>query len=173
MTHNDDIQHLQDMVAFNEQVKSRLLQDIKCFQHLKSIKSKPADEPVQVLSPRRLSGANVGLIKPSLELLRDELTCPVCLDLFSQDAVTLPSCGHSFCRRCLMSLNFPNCPSCRTPFPPVPKSTFKTSRVLSTTVDHFLVLERLICECLGERVPEIKRSRQPPDYVPDGAPAKF
>ncbi|XP_051742883.1 E3 ubiquitin-protein ligase TRIM35-like [Ctenopharyngodon idella] len=55
--------------------------------------------------------------------LEDELSCPVCTELFS-DPVLL-SCGHSFCRRCIndhwTSSRSRNCPVCRqaSPQPPV------------------------------------------------------
>ncbi|XP_028854925.1 zinc-binding protein A33 [Denticeps clupeoides] len=55
--------------------------------------------------------------------LEHELTCPICLGLFSEP-VTLP-CGHTYCKVCLektvMSLKFNNdqhcCPECRGEFP--------------------------------------------------------
>ncbi|RXN09534.1 tripartite motif-containing 35-like protein [Labeo rohita] len=56
--------------------------------------------------------------------LEDELSCPVCTELFS-DPVLL-GCGHSFCRRCIndhwTSSKSRNCPVCRTVSPHEPVS---------------------------------------------------
>lgn len=51
----------------------------------------------------------------SSELPEEDLSCPVCCDIFS-DPVLLP-CSHSFCRSCLQnfwgSSVFRSCPMCR------------------------------------------------------------
>ncbi|XP_077779445.1 zinc finger protein RFP-like isoform X2 [Podarcis muralis] len=49
--------------------------------------------------------------------LRDEATCSICLDYF-KDPVTIPECGHNFCRSCLVlfwgeSEAEASCPQCR------------------------------------------------------------
>uniref|UniRef100_A0A670HQ07 RING-type domain-containing protein n=1 Tax=Podarcis muralis TaxID=64176 RepID=A0A670HQ07_PODMU len=36
-----------------------------------------------------------------IQNLRDESTCSICLDYF-KDPVTIPECGHNFCRSCLV-----------------------------------------------------------------------
>uniref|UniRef100_A0A670HQ70 Tripartite motif containing 11 n=1 Tax=Podarcis muralis TaxID=64176 RepID=A0A670HQ70_PODMU len=36
-----------------------------------------------------------------IQCLRDEATCSICLDYF-KDPVTIPECGHNFCRSCLI-----------------------------------------------------------------------
>ncbi|NXH67577.1 TRI25 ligase, partial [Hydrobates tethys] len=69
------------------------------------------------------AGVMAALSWPSSELglaaLEDELTCSICLCLFSSP-VTVP-CGHNFCASCLelswagLSGNF-NCPQCRATF---------------------------------------------------------
>lgn len=55
--------------------------------------------------------------------LQEETTCllrccAVCLDFF-RDPVTILSCGHHFCRRCLSlcAAGGPACLQCRVPFP--------------------------------------------------------
>uniref|UniRef100_A0A6G1S0A4 RING-type E3 ubiquitin transferase n=1 Tax=Hypotaenidia okinawae TaxID=2861861 RepID=A0A6G1S0A4_9GRUI len=59
-----------------------------------------------------------------LAALEDELTCSICLCLFSSP-VTVP-CGHNFCASCLelswagLSRNF-SCPQCRATFPGRPQ----------------------------------------------------
>ncbi|XP_064079172.1 E3 ubiquitin-protein ligase TRIM39-like [Macrobrachium nipponense] len=51
----------------------------------------------------------------------DDLSCAVCSDVYevrTRDPVSLPKCGHTFCRPCLTSLQHQSllfkCPSCRT-----------------------------------------------------------
>ncbi|XP_066964291.1 E3 ubiquitin-protein ligase TRIM50-like [Macrobrachium rosenbergii] len=51
----------------------------------------------------------------------DDLSCAVCSDVYevrARDPVSLPKCGHTFCRPCLTSLQSQSllfkCPSCRT-----------------------------------------------------------
>ncbi|KAM6050904.1 E3 ubiquitin/ISG15 ligase TRIM25 isoform 2-T2 [Chlamydotis macqueenii] len=62
--------------------------------------------------------------EPSLAALEEELTCSICLCLFSSP-VTVP-CGHNFCASCLdlswagLSRNF-SCPQCRATFPSRPQ----------------------------------------------------
>lgn len=56
----------------------------------------------------------MSLSKPE-ELLAFELSCPICLQLYS-DPVSLP-CGHNYCRTCICQYvdaeQFPRCPECR------------------------------------------------------------
>uniref|UniRef100_A0A8C4X0W8 Uncharacterized protein n=1 Tax=Eptatretus burgeri TaxID=7764 RepID=A0A8C4X0W8_EPTBU len=69
----------------------------------------------------------VRVILVHVKIFLEELTCSVCLDLFS-GPVTLP-CGHSFCRACLEhywkscdgATAFFVCPNCRAVFPQKPK----------------------------------------------------
>ncbi|KAF1653959.1 UNVERIFIED_CONTAM: E3 ubiquitin/ISG15 ligase TRIM25, partial [Eudyptes robustus] len=62
--------------------------------------------------------------EPGLAGLEEELTCSICLCVFSSP-VTVP-CGHNFCAACLelswagLSGNF-SCPQCRTVFPGRPQ----------------------------------------------------
>ncbi|XP_077187111.1 E3 ubiquitin-protein ligase TRIM7-like isoform X2 [Paroedura picta] len=53
----------------------------------------------------------------ALRELCEELTCSICLDFF-REPVTVPECGHSFCRACLAQAweepgAQPSCPQCR------------------------------------------------------------
>nr|XP_028576175.1 zinc finger protein RFP-like isoform X2 [Podarcis muralis] len=52
-----------------------------------------------------------------IQRLRDEASCSICLDYF-KDPVTIPECGHNFCRSCLIqcwgeSEAEASCPQCR------------------------------------------------------------
>ncbi|XP_053235630.1 zinc finger protein RFP-like [Podarcis raffonei] len=52
-----------------------------------------------------------------IQRLRDEATCSICLDYF-KDPVTIPECGHNFCRSCLIQCWGESeaeafCPHCR------------------------------------------------------------
>nr|XP_028576329.1 zinc finger protein RFP-like [Podarcis muralis] len=52
-----------------------------------------------------------------IQRLCDEATCSICLDYF-KDPVTIPECGHNFCRSCLVlfwgeSEAEASCPQCR------------------------------------------------------------
>ncbi|KAL0153528.1 hypothetical protein M9458_051142, partial [Cirrhinus mrigala] len=66
--------------------------------------------------------------------LEDELSCPVCTELFS-DPVLL-SCGHSFCRRCIndhwTSSKSRNCPVCRQVSPQEPVSNLSLRNTCET-----------------------------------------
>ncbi|XP_053235245.1 E3 ubiquitin-protein ligase TRIM7-like [Podarcis raffonei] len=53
----------------------------------------------------------------SVQDLREEATCPICLEYF-RDPVIIPECGHNFCRSCLIrcwgeSEGEASCPQCR------------------------------------------------------------
>ncbi|XP_006277168.3 zinc finger protein RFP [Alligator mississippiensis] len=57
----------------------------------------------------------------SVENLRDEATCSVCLDFF-RDPVMIMGCGHNFCRACITQYwegaeTDVTCPQCRQTFP--------------------------------------------------------
>lgn len=67
--------------------------------------------------------------------LQDELTCPVCLEYFS-DPVLVTECGHNFCRACVTqcwedSARRLCCPQCREP---VPQRLFRPNRSLGNIV---------------------------------------
>ncbi|NXO05527.1 TRI27 protein, partial [Rhinopomastus cyanomelas] len=67
--------------------------------------------------------------------LQDELTCPVCLEYFT-DPVLVADCGHNFCRACVTqcwedSARRLCCPQCREP---VPQRLFRPNRSLGNIV---------------------------------------
>ncbi|NXX99422.1 TRI27 protein, partial [Centropus bengalensis] len=67
--------------------------------------------------------------------LQDELTCPVCLEYFT-DPVLVAECGHNFCRACVTqcwedSARRLCCPQCREP---VPQRLFRPNRSLGNIV---------------------------------------
>ncbi|XP_032377943.1 zinc-binding protein A33 [Etheostoma spectabile] len=63
----------------------------------------------------------------------EDLTCPVCLTIFT-DPVTL-LCGHSFCRGCITAVlsSQPQCPQCRTAVPDV--ACLPTSHILKSLAE--------------------------------------
>ncbi|GLI63900.1 hypothetical protein VaNZ11_007022 [Volvox africanus] len=74
-----------------------------------------------------------------LKLLRDELTCAVCLDICVRPCTT--PCGHNYCRSCLRrntELNRP-CPKCRASLPPGFILNINTS--LWNTIQHLFPSE--------------------------------
>lgn len=75
--------------------------------------------------------------EPNLLALEEELTCSICLCIFSVP-VTVP-CGHNFCASCLeltwadQAQNF-SCPQCRTTFPGRPQ--LRKNTVLCRVVEQ-------------------------------------
>lgn len=65
------------------------------------------------------------IVRKLLEDMGDELTCPICCDLFVSPHVG-STCGHSYCGQCgwdwiVKTMPAPTCPCCRTPLnTPVP-----------------------------------------------------
>ncbi|XP_053326841.1 E3 ubiquitin/ISG15 ligase TRIM25-like [Spea bombifrons] len=73
--------------------------------------------------------------------LRDELNCPVCLDVYT-DPVML-TCGHNFCRGCIRTVldsqercGLYSCPECRTEYPERP--ALQRNRTLGNIAERFL-----------------------------------
>ena len=71
-----------------------------------------------------------------------ELRCPVHLGLCGEvsDPVTLPGCGHSYCRTCvapIMAGANPRCPQCRAPIA-VPLDQLRTTVAIKGVVDRLL-----------------------------------
>ncbi|XP_040293433.1 nuclear factor 7, brain-like isoform X1 [Bufo bufo] len=78
--------------------------------------------------------------------LKDELTCPICLQLYT-DPVTL-QCGHNFCQKCMeatLDTQEPSvsnsCPQCRAKFHIRP--VLKRNTTLCNIAEHFLSQEEL------------------------------
>ena len=112
-----------------------------------------------------LSTAESALIKEQMiaerqrRVLREELKCSICFDLFKQP-VSLPACGHTFCRVCIeaylqhsppttqsiaaggdhMTAAFVHCPLCRTP------------SCITRTGSEWRFVENLIAANMVERV---------------------
>ncbi|KAI8991571.1 hypothetical protein BDF20DRAFT_845331 [Mycotypha africana] len=61
------------------------------------------------------SNNNTGIEQKSLEIVCNLLECTICLSTFVQP-VTLPSCGHTFCKDCLYLNEHDYCPLCRRKF---------------------------------------------------------
>lgn len=72
---------------------------------------------LRLISPALTSSDMASAESPQSSVLQDELTCPVCLDLY-RDPHLLP-CGHNFCKTCLDRLKRQaershfRCPECR------------------------------------------------------------
>ncbi|KAM6403467.1 E3 ubiquitin/ISG15 ligase TRIM25 [Rhynochetos jubatus] len=88
------------------------------------VDSRKAPAPVSFLESGAAAAGTMAeparsLLEPGLSALEEELTCSICLCLFSSP-VTVP-CGHNFCASCLelswagLSGNF-SCPQCRATF---------------------------------------------------------
>lgn len=77
-----------------------------------------------------------------LETLKLEITCPLCLDIFSQPK-KLP-CEHVYCEECLRGLvaaktasNTLSCPECRQTFPVSDFSTFSTPYHINRLIEMY------------------------------------
>ncbi|XP_038607957.1 E3 ubiquitin-protein ligase TRIM68-like [Tachyglossus aculeatus] len=75
-----------------------------------------------------------------VQSIRDEVTCPVCLDFFRNPVII--GCGHSFCWRCIsgwaeaeFQAGFP-CPECRAPCPRGPFPPNWRLRKLTDIIQH-------------------------------------
>nr|XP_033771806.1 E3 ubiquitin-protein ligase TRIM39-like isoform X2 [Geotrypetes seraphini] len=79
--------------------------------------------------------------------LRDETTCPICLDYFVEPVLT--ECGHSFCRPCLARCwrgsraHFP-CPQCRVP---TEGRSLRPNRPLANVTE----IAKRLAACAGKR----------------------
>ncbi|XP_038613078.1 E3 ubiquitin/ISG15 ligase TRIM25 [Tachyglossus aculeatus] len=102
--------------------------------------------------------------------LAEELTCPICLEVF-QEAVTTP-CGHNFCLACLSRTwaaqgAQSSCPQCRAAFPDRPR--LQRNTVLCGLAQRLLLLQGPGAHPPGAHPPGAHRP-VPCDLCP-GAPA--
>ncbi|XP_068102628.1 E3 ubiquitin-protein ligase TRIM39-like [Hyperolius riggenbachi] len=78
--------------------------------------------------------------------LGEELSCSICLSLYTEP-VTL-TCGHSFCRDCIVTLletqkasgKVYSCPECRKAYPNHP--LLEKNRKLTSIVDNFMAMQQ-------------------------------
>lgn len=109
-------------------------------------------------------------------LTKEQLLCPICLDLFNQPVST--PCGHNFCRDCIQrywqSANLSQCPMCKQKFyrrPELKVNTFicevasqfknsleKKDKEEASTVDQYSSLKGDVsCDvCVGKGVKALK-----------------
>ncbi|XP_062978472.1 zinc finger protein RFP-like [Elgaria multicarinata webbii] len=75
--------------------------------------------------------------RSSMQSLRDEASCPICLDYF-KEPVMIITCGHNFCQDCLArhceqsNQGALKCPQCREP---LHQMRFRTNRQLANFVE--------------------------------------
>ncbi|GJE87754.1 Ring finger domain-containing protein [Phanerochaete sordida] len=80
----------------------------------------PSPRPASPRSPRKIRQPTASQsVRRVLEEVGDELTCPICCDLFVYAHVG-STCGHSYCGDCgwdwvAKTMPAPSCPYCRTP----------------------------------------------------------
>lgn len=89
----------------------------------------------------------------SVQILRKDITCPVCLEIFD-DPKTLPKCAHVFCKNCLKSVVAANtvprssleCPVCRTrtSIPKEGVDAFVSALALKNLIDSNPALRQVI-----------------------------
>ncbi|XP_068102626.1 E3 ubiquitin-protein ligase TRIM39-like [Hyperolius riggenbachi] len=97
--------------------------------------------------------------------LGEELSCSICLSLYTEP-VTL-TCGHSFCRDCIVTVletqkasgKVYSCPECRREYPKRP--LLRKNRKLSNIVDNFTAMQQEKPEvqctfCVDAPVPAVK-----------------
>uniref|UniRef100_A0A3Q0QS15 G protein-coupled receptor 156 n=1 Tax=Amphilophus citrinellus TaxID=61819 RepID=A0A3Q0QS15_AMPCI len=95
-----------------------------------------------------------------LVLSKEQLLCPICLDLFNQPVST--PCGHNFCKECLQrywqSSNIPQCPMCKHKL--YMRPDLKVNTFISEVASQFKELGHkgeVSCDvCIGKRVRALK-----------------
>tara|TARA_R110000824_G_scaffold340739_4_gene527246 strand:- start:2192 stop:2554 length:363 start_codon:yes stop_codon:yes gene_type:complete len=51
-------------------------------------------------------------LKELYNVVKKEVSCPICLDLIPTDNIKFTSCGHKYCEECLTTLKSQNNPKC-------------------------------------------------------------
>lgn len=95
----------------------------------------------------------------SLDEMVEELTCSICLSLFSTP-VTIP-CGHNFCSQCLelcWKESSYTCPQCRYPFPSKPE--LKKNTLLSNLVSMAQAAQGEV-DTIDQELQEMKMDEEP------------
>ncbi|KAL6520179.1 hypothetical protein OROMI_032359 [Orobanche minor] len=90
--------------------ESKLKQDSEKIDE----KTKTTEEVVEKNTKKDSDVSVPGPAIPCLDLLREELSCAICLDICYEPSTT--PCGHSFCKKCLRSAADrcgKRCPKCR------------------------------------------------------------
>ncbi|XP_041858663.1 nuclear factor 7, ovary-like [Melanotaenia boesemani] len=102
-------------------------------------------------------------------LSKEQLLCPICLDVFNQPVST--PCGHNFCRGCIQRYwqtnNLPQCPMCKHKF--YKRPDLKVNTFISEVASQFKEFGEKKCEdktgctgdvscdvCIGKKVKALK-----------------
>lgn len=96
---------------------------------------------------------------PATERMREEATCPICLNLMAEPLSI--SCGHSFCKRCIedfldnhdkkkpLLATYP-CPQCRVPFQ---RTSLRPNKQLGNLIEAMKELNiKIMCKKHGEQL---------------------
>nr|XP_045594687.1 mucin-5AC-like isoform X2 [Procambarus clarkii] len=134
----------------------------RMFKHPKKVSTKakfePNFDPATVFG-RTVKATQTWFEEPAIEA---QISCPICLETYvamTKTPVALPSCGHTFCRPCLQTLEEKgsvDCPSCMTHLGvavseiPTLHSILSLSEVYRKAKASGSVLER--CESHGDQL---------------------
>ncbi|KTG35283.1 hypothetical protein cypCar_00045029 [Cyprinus carpio] len=100
----------------------------------------------------------------ALSFLEEDLTCPICCDVFT-DPVTL-KCSHSLCEKCLQCFwtarDVPQCPVCRKECSQDEPTKSLAFRALSNTKYLTVYLHRLQHPSVANTIPELQEYQHYP-----------